>query len=99
MYHNIIKIKQSCASEEMNNMLFNLLFLKHLRTSNDRCFQVGKNVVFTIEIPTELSGVHALKALRMKADMQASKQLISQSHEVFYLLFRSMEFPSIIVSI
>ena len=75
----------SCALEEMNNMLFNVLFLKHLRTANDRCFQVGKNIRFLIEIPTELSGVHALKAL------------IPKPHEIFYLLFRPMEFPSIIV--
>ena len=86
----------------MNTMLFNLLFLRHIHTPKQRCFSVSDAMGFLIEIPTELSGVHALNVLRQKggdgAGVGTGSTTLKTAAEVFYVLHSPMEFPVFAVS-
>ncbi|ETO01246.1 hypothetical protein RFI_36194 [Reticulomyxa filosa] len=78
--HDIIAFHldlSSSISTEINNFLFELLFLQHVNTGQNilECFHVNHNMVFFIEIPSKLSD-----------DKQTLQQLL-------YTLFGPIAFP------
>ncbi|ETN98437.1 hypothetical protein RFI_39064, partial [Reticulomyxa filosa] len=78
--HDIIAFHldlSSSISTEINNFLFELLFLQHVNTGQNilECFHVNHNMAFFIEIPSKLSD-----------DKQTPQQLL-------YTLFGPIAFP------
>ncbi|ETN99354.1 hypothetical protein RFI_38127, partial [Reticulomyxa filosa] len=78
--HDIIAFHldlSSSISTEINNFLFELLFLQHVNTGQNilECFHVNHNMAFFIEIPSKLS-----------IDKQTPQQLL-------YTLFGPIAFP------
>ncbi|ETO05979.1 hypothetical protein RFI_31416, partial [Reticulomyxa filosa] len=78
--HDIITFHldlSSSISTEINNFLFELLFLQHINTGQNilECFHVNHNMAFFIEIPSKLS-----------IDKQTPQQLL-------YTLFGPIAFP------
>ena len=76
-----------------NNLSFRCIIMCIRRnlssTPNNRCFQVSKNV--------ELSGVLALKALRMNADMQASRASPIHYTVFFKVYFHEMNLMMVVI--
>ena len=81
LYHLDIS---ACASQDINNMLFNLLFSRHVETPNKKSFNVADHMGFLIEIPTELSGIHALNVLTKN---------VQNKHGAKARIAKPMEFP------
>ena len=73
----------SSASNTVNDILFSLLFLRFIKTPRNRCFSTRNNMIFLIEVPTDLA------SLRTK---QNEKKVSVQ--EEFYLLHHPMRFST-----
>ncbi|ETN97576.1 hypothetical protein RFI_39953, partial [Reticulomyxa filosa] len=74
----------SCVSKEINDFLFELLFLQHINSSSQmsQCFHVNPNMIFLIEIPSTLDYLDFALSLRA----------------FFYLFFSTVKFPIVQVS-
>ncbi|ETO00735.1 hypothetical protein RFI_36705, partial [Reticulomyxa filosa] len=74
----------SCVSTQINDFLFQLLFLQHIDSNSQisQCFHVNSNMIFLIEIPSTL-------------DYLSFDESIPN---FFYLFFSAVQFPVIQVS-
>ncbi|ETO08600.1 cell differentiation family, Rcd1-like protein, partial [Reticulomyxa filosa] len=69
----------SCVSEQINDFLFELLFLQHINSNFQmcQCFHVNPNMAFLIEVPSTLNDPIA----------------ILSPQKLFYLFFSVAQFP------
>ncbi|ETO05639.1 hypothetical protein RFI_31758 [Reticulomyxa filosa] len=74
----------SCVSKQMNDFLFELLFLQHINSNSrtTQCFHVNSNMIFLIEIPSTLDELNSTLSFK----------------QFFYLLFSTVQFPTVQVS-
>ncbi|ETO01754.1 hypothetical protein RFI_35689 [Reticulomyxa filosa] len=74
----------SCVSAQINDFLFQLLFLQHIDSNSQisQCFHVNSNMIFLIEIPSTLDDPNLNESVQ----------------NFFYLFFSDVQFPIIQVS-
>eukprot|EP01083_Nonionella_stella_P310494 1103256_1 len=73
----------SSATDTVNCVLFNILFLKYIATPKNQCFSITTDMAFLIEIPAALSS------------LTKSKRNVESE---FYLLHRPMKFKAELVN-
>ncbi|ETN98551.1 hypothetical protein RFI_38946 [Reticulomyxa filosa] len=73
----------SCVSTQINDFLFQLLFLQHIDSNSQmpQCFHVNSNMIFLIEIPSTLDELS-----------------LNPFQSFFYSLFSAAQFPTVQVS-
>ena len=79
----------SSASDRINCLLFNLLFLKHVSSPKNKCFSINNDMIFLIELPSGLSDIK---------NGDEHKMNINEIENEFYLLHKPMAFNMQIVN-